>query len=134
MKFQTLLLSQVLLYSIQASSLPNDFRRSPTSKEKSTLEWSKCNLDFKNELLNERQKSFDCATLEVPLDYTNAGNGETINLDLIRVKATKEPSMGSVLFNPGGPGVSGVESLLSLGEIMLPILGGQYDIVAFDTR
>jgi hypothetical protein len=77
-------------------------------------------LDFKNNIMNKNQKGFDCARLEVPLDYTSASKGETIKLDLIRAKATKKPFMGSVLFNPGGPGGSGVESVLGHAEEMLP--------------
>ncbi|KAI7769382.1 hypothetical protein LZL87_014090 [Fusarium oxysporum] len=137
MKFQSILLGYVLLYPAQVSSLPSDFHRSlvsNTDSKNSTLEWSQCDLDFKNNIMNENQKGFDCARLEVPLDYTSASNGETIKLDLIRAKATEKPFMGSVLFNPGGPGGSGVESVLKRAEEMLPIFGGHYDVIGFDTR
>lgn len=53
---------------------------------------------------------FDCASLPVPLDYTDP-QSETLSLALIRVNATKEPVLGSILLNPGGPGLSGVEYL-----------------------
>jgi hypothetical protein len=49
------------------------------------------------------------------LDYTSASNGETIQLDLIKAKATKKPYLGSVLYNPGGPGGSGVEAIVWSG-------------------
>ena len=44
---------------------------------------------------------FECATLLVPLDYTNT-DSESLKLDLFRVKATEEPVLGSVLINFGG--------------------------------
>jgi hypothetical protein len=52
---------------------------------------------------------FECATVEVPLDYTDPAAG-TIGLALIRLPA--EPGgqrLGSLFVNPGGPGGSGVQ-------------------------
>jgi hypothetical protein len=75
-------------------------------------------LDLGNEYLNEKQKAYECARLQVPLDYTNESNGETIELDLIKVKATAKPFKGSVLYNPGGPGASGVETTVDVGSLL----------------
>jgi len=113
----------VLLHSTQALSLPDDAHAALTTRtdsKKPSIEWSECDLDFGDWTLNERQKAFDCATLEVPLDYMNSSYGRTIELDLIRANATKKPSMGSVLYNPGGPGGSGVETVLRYADKMLP--------------
>src|SRR5512132_2350420 len=57
------------------------------------------------------QNGFDCATAEVPLNYQNP-EGSTIELALVRHSAT-DPArrIGSLFFNPGGPGGSGTESL-----------------------
>ncbi|KAI1059299.1 hypothetical protein LB507_004025 [Fusarium sp. FIESC RH6] len=137
MKVQTFLLAHVLLRSTRALSLPDDVHAALTPRtdsKKSSIEWSKCDLDFGDEALNEKQKAFDCATHVVPLDYSNPSNSPGIELNLIRAKATKKPSMGSVLYNPGGPGGSGVEILLGNAEKMLPYLGGHYDIIGFDPR
>ncbi|KAJ4135112.1 hypothetical protein NW768_004729 [Fusarium equiseti] len=137
MKVQSFLLGNALLHSTQGLSLPDDVHAALTTRtnsKKSSIEWSECNLDFGTKKLNEAQKAFDCARLEVPLDYANSDNGKTIKLDLIRAKATKKPSKGSILFNPGGPGPSGVESLLTSGSDLLFASGGQHDIIAFDTR
>ena len=41
---------------------------------------------------------------------------------------------GPVLFNPGGPGGSGVEFIHTLGDVMSSIIGPQFDIVGFDPR
>jgi hypothetical protein len=48
--------------------------------------------------------TFQCARLEVPLDYEQP-DGQTAQIALLRVPATGEPSkrIGSLLLNPGGP-------------------------------
>lgn len=51
----------------------------------------------------------DCGTLVVPLDYTNASDTRTVNLELIRYKSTRTPFRGSILTHWGGPGPSGRE-------------------------
>ena len=47
-------------------------------------------------VLNGKGTPFDCATLSVPLDYTDSGS-ETLDLQLFRVNATEEPILGTVL-------------------------------------
>ncbi|GKU21146.1 unnamed protein product [Fusarium langsethiae] len=136
MKFQNILLGYVLLHSTQALSLPDDVYSSLITRtnSKKPLEWSRCNFDFGTQAANETQKGFDCARLEVPIDYTNSSNTKTFQLDLMRLNATKKPHNGSVLFNPGGPGFSTLENMLVNGPKLLSITGGQYDIIGFDTR
>jgi pimeloyl-ACP methyl ester carboxylesterase len=41
---------------------------------------------------------------------------------------------GPILFNPGGPGGSGVELVLNRGRRLASVLGPQFDIVGFDPR
>ncbi len=89
-----------------------------------TIHWAACKSD----------RHFDCATLEVPLDYSDP-NGETISLALIRKPAT-DPSarIGSLLVNPGGPGGSGIEFLPQLATIIDPTITDHFDLVSFDPR
>ena len=47
----------------------------------------------------------ECATLMVPMDWSDPA-GETIGLELRRVPARGE-SIGSLVINPGGPGIPG---------------------------
>lgn len=49
-----------------------------------------------------------CADLEVPLDYANHSSNDTLSLTLVKLPARKEPVLGSIIMNPGGPGGSGV--------------------------
>jgi pimeloyl-ACP methyl ester carboxylesterase len=76
---------------------------------------------------------WQCATVEAPLDYGDPA-GETIGIALIRSKA-KDPDkrIGSLLFNFGGPGGSGVAALPGAAE-GYGSLHSRYDLVGFDPR
>ncbi|KAF7368484.1 AB hydrolase-1 domain-containing protein [Mycena venus] len=78
---------------------------------------------------------FQCAKLEVPLDYSDPNVG-TAALAVIRLPAnvSEEEYQGPVLFNPGGPGGSGVDALVGVGSSFRVFIGNQYDIVSFDPR
>ncbi|QIY93184.1 alpha/beta hydrolase [Streptomyces sp. S1D4-11] len=78
---------------------------------------------------------WECATLKIPLDYADPG-GDTINLALIRAKARPEDGqkrIGSLVFNFGGPGVSGVAELPQFANDYRD-LHARYDLVSFDPR
>jgi hypothetical protein len=77
---------------------------------------------------------FECATAQVPLDYTSPA-GPTIELAVIRHLATGPgPRIGSLFFNPGGPGGSGVASLPAVYSFFPAALRQRFDIVSFDPR
>ena len=73
----------------------------------------------------------------MPLDYTNP-QGEELAIALLKIPAnisTSDPSYrGSILINPGGPGVSGVDFALQLGSAAQSIIGADFDIIGFDPR
>ncbi|SEM63650.1 alpha/beta hydrolase fold [Nonomuraea pusilla] len=73
----------------------------------------------------------ECGKLQVPLDHAEP-DGEKIGLALIRVKATGE-RLGSLVFNFGGPGASGVDTLAQASRAF-GNLGTRYDLVSFDPR
>lgn len=80
--------------------------------------------------------AWECATLKAPLDYTEP-DGETIDLALIRARAKPkggEKRIGSLVFNFGGPGGSGVSSLPSFAAQEYRTLHERYDLVSFDPR
>ncbi|KAJ7152394.1 Alpha/Beta hydrolase protein [Mycena filopes] len=73
---------------------------------------------------------------QVPLDYSDPSVG-TAALAVIRFPAanvSKAAYGGPILFNPGGPGGSGVDTLIQTGPEFHLVLGDQYDIVSFDPR
>jgi hypothetical protein len=80
------------------------------------------------------QQGFQCATARVPLDYSRLSSG-FINLALIRHRAT-DPArrIGSLFFNPGGPGGSGVASLPGVTALFTPQLRARFDLVSWDPR
>ncbi|MCB0944847.1 MAG: alpha/beta fold hydrolase, partial [Mycobacterium sp.] len=75
-----------------------------------------------------------CSELSVPLDPAAPELG-TISLALARRPAT-DPSarIGSLVLEPGGPGLSGVEEVLAGDELSTPEVAARYDIVGFDPR
>ncbi|MDF2824883.1 MAG: hypothetical protein K0R68_2291, partial [Mycobacterium sp.] len=74
----------------------------------------------------------ECATATVPLDWSRPG-GPTLELAVARYPAPGDP-VGSLFFNPGGPGLSGVEALRARGTELAGLGGGRYDVVSWDPR
>ncbi|MGY0069631.1 alpha/beta hydrolase [Streptomyces sp. QTS137] len=77
-------------------------------------------------------EEWQCGTLEVPLDWSEP-DGRTIGLALIRAKATGDDRLGSLLFNFGGPGGSGVSGMPSYATTASQ-LRERYDLVSWDPR
>ncbi|MBW8821340.1 MAG: alpha/beta hydrolase, partial [Streptomyces sp.] len=77
---------------------------------------------------------WQCATLKAPLDWSKP-KGDTIGLALIRAKASgaEDKRLGSLIFNFGGPGGSGVTTLPAFGTDYAK-LRTRYDLVSFDPR
>lgn len=77
---------------------------------------------------------FDCAQVTVPLDYDRPA-GRAIDLALLRRPASDpDARVGSLVVNPGGPGVPGTD-YAAQAELVFrdPLLDG-FDIVGFDPR
>lgn len=76
---------------------------------------------------------WECAFMDAPLDYAEPG-GETIELGLIRAKARDQSRrIGSLIFNFGGPGGSGITGLPAFASDY-ESLRSRYDLVSFDPR
>ncbi|MBC6450482.1 alpha/beta fold hydrolase [Actinokineospora sp. HBU206404] len=74
-----------------------------------------------------------CALLSVPLDYAKP-DGRTITIGLLRKQATGA-KVGSLVINPGGPGVSGMTAAASIAERIADTeLAEKFDLVGFDPR
>ncbi|MFF7473816.1 alpha/beta fold hydrolase [Streptomyces sp. NPDC008092] len=78
--------------------------------------------------------TWQCATMKAPLDWSKP-KGATIGLALIRARASGDASkrIGSLIFNFGGPGGSGVTTLPAFGSDYAA-LRTRYDLVSFDPR
>lgn len=95
------------MYSLLAA-LPTLALAVPTQKTQNNgqgneeIQWKPCN--FSDTVPGE------CGKMMVPLDYTE-DDGEELAISLRRVPAAKRPRKGSIFFNFGGPGPSGVADL-----------------------
>lgn len=71
------------------------------------------------------------------MDHHNP-NGQQAALALIRKPSPLGPDhpdyRGPILFNPGGPGGSGVDFVMDIADPFARILGPQFDLVGFDPR
>ncbi len=74
----------------------------------------------------------ECAELVVPRDRSEP-DGATFTLPVLRLPATGPDRLGSLVINPGGPGISGVGYLRRDGGD-LAALRERYDLVSFDPR
>lgn len=75
-----------------------------------------------------------CATAQVPLDYADP-SGQKISLALVKLPAS-DPAhrIGSIFFNPGGPGGSGVAEIEQSADLIPTGLKAHFDLVGFDPR
>jgi pimeloyl-ACP methyl ester carboxylesterase len=92
----------------------------------STVSWSPC---------HRHQGPFECARVEVPLDYGDPQAG-TASIALVRLPAgSPSRRIGSLFINPGGPGGSGVDIVIGAGRFLFtPAVRARFDIVGFDPR
>jgi pimeloyl-ACP methyl ester carboxylesterase len=80
-------------------------------------------------------RRYECARLQVPLDY-DAPDGRGAELGVLRLEATGE-RIGSLVVNPGGPGVSGMSAVPALfgdGPGAESPLARRFDVVGLDPR
>ncbi|KHK95357.1 peptidase [Microbacterium mangrovi] len=87
-----------------------------------TIHWRSCN------------DGDSCAKIAVPEDWNDPGKG-TLQLAVIRHAASDGSPKGSLLVNPGGPGVSGVQLVRDSVEFAVgKELEKNYDVIGFDPR
>ncbi|MBF6651009.1 alpha/beta fold hydrolase, partial [Methylobacter sp. BlB1] len=91
-----------------------------------TIDWQACHP--------ESGLPYFCGSVSVPLDH-NAPEGEKLTLSLIKLSATASTGkIGSLFFNPGGPGNSGVDFVLGIGSSLRPEIREKFDVIGFDPR
>jgi pimeloyl-ACP methyl ester carboxylesterase len=74
----------------------------------------------------------ECAQIDVPLDYLHPSAG-TVHLALYKHLASGDRK-GTLLFNPGGPGVSGLKYISAADVVFTQPVVDAFDIVGFDPR
>lgn len=102
-----------------------------------SIAWEDCapyaTSEVGESLLN--QPRAECAHVEVPLDYAQP-DGETVSIGVSRMQATEQDErIGSLVTNPGGPGVSGMDQAIHTARSLEETeVGQKFDIVGFDPR
>ncbi|MBJ7508133.1 MAG: alpha/beta fold hydrolase, partial [Ilumatobacteraceae bacterium] len=87
-----------------------------------TLTWKECG------------SGIDCASLEVPFDYSKPDLGSFI-LPVARHRATQPASrIGTLLVNPGGPGSAATDWASYAVQVLSSSIVERFDIVAWDPR
>lgn len=113
------------------------------------LVWQACDPTLMGEgenaitALGERAK---CALMRAPLDYSNPALGE-LQVALARVIAEQpQQRLGSIVFNPGGPGGDGLNLAPMFGHLwsiantedpsgkLLKEMSNRYDLIGFSPR
>ncbi|GJE96006.1 hypothetical protein PsYK624_121990 [Phanerochaete sordida] len=106
------------------------------SRRDDTFDWT--NLTASTSLtLSPCYDGFQCARLMVPLQYPHASAGEAqIAIVVLPAKVSHDDPayLGPLLFNPGGPGSSGVDAVVENAPVFQAVLGSDYDVVGFDPR
>ena len=74
-----------------------------------------------------------CGTVAVPIDYANP-QGAQAQLAVIRIPAAGD-RIGVLMVNPGGPGVSAVDTVAGMGAALADTdIRRRFDLVGFDPR
>ncbi|KAJ8111507.1 hypothetical protein ONZ43_g5604 [Nemania bipapillata] len=77
-----------------------------------------------------------CADVYVPLDHGDP-DGEQITLKVARIKSNSSQPLGTLFFNPGGPGGSAVDNVVLISKIpssSLYQVVQKYDLIGLDPR
>jgi pimeloyl-ACP methyl ester carboxylesterase len=107
---------------------PDPDASAPANPDDGTLDWTSC------EGAAAELVELECATLTVPLDHA-VPDGDTVDLAVARVAtADDDRRIGSLVFNPGGPGGSGIEFLTNAAGVVPAALSQRFDLVSFDPR
>lgn len=86
------------------------------------LDWQQC----------DDRDDYDCGTVTVPMDYANPDEA-SIEIHLTRAQDTADEQ--PVLFNPGGPGASGIDFVQdSVSHMLSENLAENISAIGFDPR
>src|SRR3569833_4599216 len=94
------------------------------SADTSAIRWAPCAED----------SSAECGTLALPADWANP-RGPRCDLSLARRRAADPAArIGTVIDMPGGPGDSGVDSVLADRSAFIRRTRRRFDVVSYDPR
>ena len=118
---RTIMLVAILATACNSTSSANPSATPVANSSPSGVAWNACG------------SGLECGTVAVPLDYAHPTQA-SIAIALIRKPATSASRrIGSLLLNPGGPGVSGIDLIRRDGGYFAD-LNTRFDLVGFDPR
>ena len=95
------------------------------------LDWAACPANPNPAV---KMTGFECATATVPLDWSDPG-GRTISLAVVKHPAADAGQrIGSLMFNPGGPGGTGSTDFPNWIDGFPQDLRDRFDIISWDPR
>jgi pimeloyl-ACP methyl ester carboxylesterase len=117
---------------------PPSSSAAPTTATADEIDWTDCDAQISTIIAGrpgaDRDLAFSCGTTTVPVDHADPG-GPTLQLFLVRaVLAGQTDRRGSLLVNPGGPGMSATDAAVQ-SALTLPVdLLNRFDVVGLDPR
>ncbi|KAG8766126.1 hypothetical protein FRC12_007074 [Ceratobasidium sp. 428] len=121
-----------LLLAVSLSLVVASNQLAPPIEER--INWKPCRGE------DGKDPNIQCGRFKIPLDYTSDKNldfkMQEPSLAVARYPATREPKLGTLFLGPGGPGQSGIDTLILSDDArkIMDIVGGQYDLVSWDPR
>jgi pimeloyl-ACP methyl ester carboxylesterase len=116
-----LLACVALALSLVAGAGPGVASNAAAPSTSGHIAWSPC----------PKVSGYLCGTLAVPLDYRHPSAG---SVPLAVIEHRVPQSKGVIVFNPGGPGESGVLILPILASLVPAAVKDQFTLVSFDER
>ncbi|KAI0193483.1 Alpha/Beta hydrolase protein [Astrocystis sublimbata] len=123
-----LLLCRIVLFAYLVAGAHATLSAAPERTRNSKADWHDC-PGGPNTIVK-------CADVPVPLDHENPTSTQ-ITLKVARIKTTSSRPLGTLFFNPGGPGGSAVANILAISALPSSSLyqtTSRYDLVGVDPR
>lgn len=106
-----------------------------------SFDWTKVEPNV-NLVYHPCYEGFQCARLQVPLDWQNTSDSRVAVIEIVKLPAIVPESNATygspILTNPGGPGGSGTYSILRTAKPLRKLIDRpghkHYDYVSFDPR
>ncbi|KAL8726390.1 MAG: hypothetical protein Q9166_006741 [cf. Caloplaca sp. 2 TL-2023] len=116
--------------SVSVEALPCLQRSTVSLSSLPSIRWSNCSASGLD------QPRIQCGFISVPLDYGHCDNG-TVELGMARLSAPQSARLGTLFYNPGGPGGIASDFVLDAAKgssVFSQSLLKRYDIVGLDPR
>ena len=113
-----------VLIAAGAIAVPATVNAMEAGNQAAAIDWKPC---------PDGDGGAQCATIEVPLDYSQPDGAKTTIGIAKRPAKDQANRIGSILVDPGGPGGSGV-GMVASGDPFTEAVTARFDVVGFDPR